>query len=410
MRPVPSCGILDSRRLFPILPSAVFLLTGCVAHQSIASLAAADEAGTVALVARAQAPDAKDKDADPEIIQVSVRELFAGPIEGKDMVRILAHVNGQPILVEEVRESCMSNPQWLEAMNMPEPDRSKQQSEICNRALQDIIDREVILSEIHARLGKSKPQYLEKIKEAAGKEFEKHVRMIESNAKKSGVAMKSRDDLKKVLKMQGLTLEGYRRQFERKFMSMEYMRARVYPLVIGGVTREHIYDYYEQHSSEFEATDNVDWQHIFIDAGKFKTRPEAGVFAAQLAAKARAGEDFAELAVKHDQGDSSYRRGAGTGHRRGEISPAELENVLFEMKDGEVGPVVESANGFHVIRLVKREHAGRKPLDDKLQGDIRRKLMNDMMARESRRVVAELRRKATIEVASDKIAKKVDTK
>src|SRR4029077_15094439 len=99
--------------------------------------------------------------------------------------------------------------------------------------------------------------------------------------------------------------------------------------------------------------------------------------AADLATRGRAGEDFVQLALKHDQGDSSYRHGEGSGRHRGEISPSELEPVLFQMKDGEIS-ITEAPGGFHVARLVKREYAGRKPLDDKLQELIRKKLMNEM--------------------------------
>ena len=106
-----------------------------------------------------------------------------------------------------------------------------------------------------------------------------------------------------------------------------------------------------------------------------------------------------ELVKKYDQGDSSYRNGEGEGHRRGEIRPPELEAMLFTLHDSEVGPVAAGANGYHVVRVVKRDYAGRRKLDDKLQGEIRRKLQNEMMARESRRFVEGLRRQASIELA-----------
>ena len=99
-----------------------------------------------------------------------------------------------------------------------------------------------------------------------------------------------------------------------------------------------------------------------------------------------------------DQGDSSWRQGEGEGHRPGEIRPVELEPVLFGLKAKEVGPVVEVTHGFHVVKVTKREYTGRKPLDDDLQAEIRKKLMNEMASREQRRILVELRRKASIEV------------
>jgi hypothetical protein len=390
-------------RLLLCLTVSALLLSGCGTGR-----AAVAAALTPAAVAPVQAPTPPtpvarlqkqdpDKDPEPDVV-INVGDVFAG--EGRETVRVLVNVNGQPILAEEIREACMANPGWLESLRMPEPERSKKQKEVCNRALQELIDREVVMSEIQARIGKNKPEILDKIKKEATTQFNDHLRTIEANAKKGGMKVTTRDDLKKVFQSQGLTLDGYKRQFERNFIRMQYMQSRVFPMVKGAVNREQIYDYYEQHPNEFEVVDSVKWQHIFIDAGKFPSREEAGRHAAGLAARARAGEDFVQLALKHDQGDSSYRHGEGSGKHRGEITPTELEPVLFQMKDGEVS-LTETAGGFHVARMVKREYAGRKPLDDKLQGDIRKKLMNEMMARESRRIAAELRRKATVERAGE---------
>src|SRR5205814_3805111 len=107
--------------------------------------------------------------------------------------------------------------------------------------------------------------------------------------------------------------------------------------------------------------------------------------------------------------DSSYRNGQGEGRRRGEIRPPELEPVLFELKEGDIGPVVEFPNGYRVVRVAKREYTGRKKLDHKLQDEIRHKLQNEMMPRESRRFIEGLKEKAAIELVPEMAAlKKAD--
>ena len=142
------------------------------------------------------------------------------------------------------------------------------------------------------------------------------------------------------------------------------------------------------------------WQDIFLDASRYPSREAAHQFAVELIAKAKAGADFRQLVTQFDQGNSSYLNGEGYGHRRGEIKPPDAEPVLFNMKDGELG-LVELTNGFHVIRLVKREYAGLKPLDDKTQTAIRNKLQGETWQREYDRILRELKRTATIEIASN---------
>jgi len=47
------------------------------------------------------------------------------------------------------------------------------------------------------------------------------------------------------------------------------------------------------------------------------------------------------------------------------VRPPEAEAALFQMKDGQVGPLIELTNGFHVIKLVHRDHAGQQPFDER---------------------------------------------
>ena len=70
------------------------------------------------------------------------------------------------------------------------------------------------------------------------------------------------------------------------------------------------------------------------------------------------------------------------------------------MSEGEIGPIVEQANGFHVMRLVKRQIAGLKPFDAKTQKAIKNKLEMQVWEREYKRVLADLKRKASIQIST----------
>ena len=70
------------------------------------------------------------------------------------------------------------------------------------------------------------------------------------------------------------------------------------------------------------------------------------------------------------------------------------------MTAGEIGPLVQQTNGFHVIRLAKREYAGIKPFDENVQKSIRNKLEAEVWEREYKRLLADLKRRATIEIST----------
>jgi parvulin-like peptidyl-prolyl isomerase len=191
------------------------------------------------------------------------------------------------------------------------------------------------------------------------------------------------------------------RQFTRQFMAQEYLRNRVLSTLEGVIDFDQLRDYYDQHSEEFKVEDSVEWEDIFISASnsKYKNREEARQTAEKVAERLRKHEDIVTLCKEFDDGTATLRKGAGDGHKRGEIRPVELEPVLFRMKDGEVGPVLENSNGFHVFRLVKRQHAGKEPFDEEVQQTIRGKIRSMLFAREAKRFVSELKHRAVIEYA-----------
>lgn len=196
-----------------------------------------------------------------------------------------------------------------------------------------------------------------------------------------------------------MPFEAFRRQWERRFLFREYIRQRVEPS-LNRVGHEQIVEYYEKHPEEFKVEDKVEWQDLFIAAAQHPTREDARKLAAVLAERVGRGEDFARLANEFDNGDAKFRGAEGQGSKRGEIRPSEAEVVLFQLRDGQVGPLVELPTGFHVIRLVKRTHAGTLPFnDEKVQKQIRDKLRGEVFEREMKRIIGDLRRKSVIEIA-----------
>ena len=331
-------------------------------------------------------------------VNASVLDLTRGqfPAAGDAQVasRIRALVNTTPILEEEVREAASRH--LMEIQSLSEPERSTRYKEIVQRELTQIIERELILQDMMAKVGgKGREKILEKVKEAAAKEFDKKVQGMKK-AVKQKLNVTNDDEFKALLQAQGMSLEGMRRQNERDFLATAYVRNRM-DQALERVGNEDVREYYRTHPQEFQTLDKVHWQAIFLDASRFRDRAEARRFGEQLIQQVRTGVEFQKLAMQYDHGDSKYRNGDGYGQRRGEIQPPEAEPYLWKMRDGDLG-LIEMANGVHVFRLVKRDQAGLMPLDDKLQTTIRNKLKNDVWEREYKRIVASLKARATIEI------------
>lgn len=372
------------RRLFkPITLSMLIGLAGCESAPTLGS-------PTLPTVSRMQKQDEPVANKPAPAIDLTSYSPAVTPTR-QTAARICATVNGVAILDDELREAAYG--QMLGLMALREPDRSFQRKQVLAKALEQIIEREVILQEAFERL-KEQPQAMKKLKEFATKEYEQDMREVRKRA-----SIKSEDDFRIVLATQGITLAGVKRQKERNIMALEFMKNLIVPK-LDGIGREDIENYYKLHPEEFKVPDSVTWQDIFIDASKFPTRDAAQQLAESLSARARGGEDFGKLVNTYDQGDSSYRNGEGFGKRRGEIRPAQAEPVLFQMQPGDIGPVITLGSGFHVLKLLTREHEGIKPLNEKVQLDIRNKLRGETWELEYKRAMADLKRKSTIEISA----------
>jgi peptidyl-prolyl cis-trans isomerase SurA len=334
------------------------------------------------------------KEDSPPITRTNLLDVLpevGGDNSGEVAARIVATVNGVPVFEEEVQAAAYQF--MMQVARLPEPERSIKRREVFKDSLDQLIERELMIQDAENRLKKHNERALKRLHEAANKQFDR--RWVKAMRGQNGGM--TDDQLKESLHQQGLSLDMIRRQWTRQFMSTEYLRSRIMPQV-DQIGHEDLTDYYESHPEDFKVDDSVEWQDIFINASRFPSREAARQFAEQLARRAET-EDFVALSDQHNDGLTKLQKAEGIGRKRGEIEPPEAEQYLFRMPEGKVGPVLDLGNGFHVIRLVKREFAGKKPFDDTVQKQIRNKLRAEVFAREAKKIMADLKRKAIIEYA-----------
>jgi peptidyl-prolyl cis-trans isomerase SurA len=310
----------------------------------------------------------------------------AALLDGSEVrVKIRAWVNGRPIFNDELMQ--MVGPSLRDVVKMPEPQRTEKVTEMFSTALDHLVDQEVLYQDAVKMLQKANPRALDKLKELVGQDYDKQVTKMHDD----GVP----DEYIRA------TAHVNRRMLERNLISMEYAQNRVDSYIKQQITLDQIQTYYKEHLTEFQNADKVQWQDVFIAVGpKYPTPADVRRLAEDLIAKCRNADDFAKL-LTYDDGDSKFRGGEGFGQVRGKIRPPEIEPILFQLKEGQIGPVVELPTGVHLFRVLKREYAGQLPLNEQTQKAIRRKLENVVREREIRQLVRDLRARSVIRIVSE---------
>lgn len=130
---------------------------------------------------------------------------------------------------------------------------------------------------------------------------------------------------------------------------------RAFPDSLVSVSDDEIALYYETHQDEFGQDAQVRCEYVTFE---IKPSPadsqlvEAAI--AGLLARARAGEDFAQLAQENSEGPTASEGGDLGVFGQGRMV-AEFDSVAFSLKEGEISEPVQTRFGWHIIKLEERK-------------------------------------------------------
>ena len=126
------------------------------------------------------------------------------------------------------------------------------------------------------------------------------------------------------------------------------------------ITEDEVRQYYDANLSQYQTPGQARASHILLRVDG-DNEEEVAARAAELAAEARGGADFAALAREHSQDETNAANGGDLGlFGRGRMVP-EFENAAFALGVGEVSDPVRSPFGFHVIQVTEKQEEVTQP-------------------------------------------------
>ena len=126
------------------------------------------------------------------------------------------------------------------------------------------------------------------------------------------------------------------------------------------LTEDEVRLYYDVNLPQYQTPGQVRASHILLRVDGDDDDAVAAR-AAALAAEARGGADFAELAREHSEDETNAESGGDLGSfGRGRMVP-EFENAAFAMAAGEISDPVRSPFGFHVIQVTEKQEEVTQP-------------------------------------------------
>lgn len=261
--------------------------------------------------------------------------------------RVVAIVGDQPVLWSDVLTSI--NQRRAAGMQLP-PD-SAGQAALAKQVLGELVDEEMLVQ-------KAKELKLEvtdaDITSAADRQI-----------KQARTQFPSDEDYRNELRKAGLgTPEEYRKglieQYRRQNLQQKAfaeLRKTARPV---NVTDEDVTAAFEKSRGDLQKRPaTVTFRQIIVAphasaAAKAKAKARAD----SLLVEIRKGGDFEQIAKRESMDPGTKQLGGDLGwNRRGSGLVPEFEAVMFALRPGEVSPVIETAFGYHIIRVDRVQSA-----------------------------------------------------
>ena len=203
----------------------------------------------------------------------------------------------------------------------------------------------------------------------------------------------SEDDARSAFERAG---EEYHRDEQRVIRYLVVETAKLRRLL--EVDEKELAGYYEDHRDEFLQGEQANARHILIRVAPDATEVEGAeveVRANGVAAIARQGADFSELAAIHSEDPGSKDSGGDLGwFGRGRMVK-EFEDAVFSAKPGEIIGPVKSQFGYHIIRVEAFRPEHQQPFEE-VEEQVRFRVVEGRAAAETEaRATALMRRLET---------------
>jgi len=248
--------------------------------------------------------------------------------------RIIAVVDGNPIMSSEVQDTIKAQEQIVRYQLANEPARlNKELAAIRASAVETLIDREILLGEFRKIGGVIKPMYVDD-----------DINTIIRESFKG-----NRDAFVDELGKTGMSVKKFR-EMREKMVIMNVMRARNSGEHPPATPRE-VQDFYDKNVDKWREGDQIKISTITIPkfTGEVGSTPEKQFKLAQdLRNKIASGGDFAAAAKSYSQDSHAETGGSWDWMAKTDLMPA-ISNAAMELKTGGISQIIDQESNYIIV-------------------------------------------------------------
>jgi parvulin-like peptidyl-prolyl isomerase len=201
-------------------------------------------------------------------------------------------------------------------------------------------------------------------------------------------------DLENKLRDYGSSLEAQRRVFTERYLAVGWLREQVKDAP--EPTHETLLTYYREHAADWETPARAQWEELTARFDKFASREEARRAIAQWGNDVfLRGAPFAEVARSRSHGYTSDDGGRHDWTTQGSLRSEAIDRALFTLPEGVLSQIIEDDEGYHIVRVTKREAFRRAPFNE-VQGEIKKRITDGSSQKAMEAYIDQLRKRTPI--------------
>lgn len=271
-------------------------------------------------------------------------DLFTQPIQPNplttDPAAVVVRVNGEDITRGEIIEVMNASLQQL-AGQVPPQQLQQMQAQLYQNVQDQLITKKLMDAAL------------------AAANVEVSEEDVNNALDEVRASVPAGQDLETALAAQGATIEELRTNIKEQLATQKFLEAKAEG--IADATEAEAQEFYDSNPDRFQRPEGVSASHILIKFEETDTDETKAEKKAQLE-KIRADIiaetiSFEEAATAHSGCPSSAQGGSLGTFGKGQMVP-EFEIAAFTQEIDEVGDVVETSFGYHIIVVTERQEAG----------------------------------------------------
>jgi peptidyl-prolyl cis-trans isomerase SurA len=204
------------------------------------------------------------------------------------------------------------------------------------------------------------------------------------------------EDLEKAVAAQGMIFEDWKSNVKNEMIKRQIIGREVGSSI--KISQEEIKKFYDENKNKLERPEMVLLREILIST-EGKEGPaleEAQKKADDALARARKGDNFAELAQKVSESESAKNGGDIGAFEKGKMAK-DIETAVFALKKGGVSDVFHTKNGLLILKVEDHTQPG-IPQMSEVEEQIQNELYMQKMQPALREYLTKLRNEAYLEV------------